>query len=144
LRCQHESELRAEIEAWSAQRTVVEVNRVLGEAGIPVAPIRNVQQALESDQAAFRGLLSEVPGNAGRAGRTLRLPSQPVKFSAYAANRVSAAPRLGEHTDEILGAYGFDNMRIGELRTQGVFGREAANSASFDHSIVLKKEPDHA
>ncbi|HZZ09525.1 MAG TPA: CoA transferase [Paraburkholderia sp.] len=141
LRCRHESELRAQIEAWSAPRTVAEVNRILGDAGIPVAPIRNVQQALESDQAAFRGLLRDVPGH---AGRSLRLPSQPVKFSAYAGNRVSAPPQLGEHTDEILGAHGFDAVHIAELRMQGVFGRDAANSAAFAQTTALKQETDHA
>jgi CoA:oxalate CoA-transferase len=145
-RCEHEAELRACVEAWSSQRSVAEVNRILGAAGIPVAPIRNVQQALESEQAAFRGLLTEVPRANGLAGPTLRLPSQPVKFSAYGGNRVTAAPRLGQHTAEILHTFGLDAARIAELRRQGVFGRngDAANSAQFARSDELAKESDRA
>jgi CoA:oxalate CoA-transferase len=145
-RCLHEADLRACVEAWSAHRSVAEVNRILGAAGIPVAPIRNVQQALESDQATYRGLLTDVPRADGRANHALRLPSQPVKFSAYGGNRVTAAPRLGEHTVEILHTFGLDAARIGELRLQGVFGRDhaAANSAQFTHSDAFNKETDHA
>ncbi|MEZ0603325.1 CaiB/BaiF CoA transferase family protein [Paraburkholderia sp. IW21] len=143
-RCLHEADLRACIEAWSSQRSVAEVNRILGAAGIPVAPIRNVQQALESEQAKVRSLLTELPRGTGREKPPLRLPSQPVKFSAYGANRVTAAPRLGEHTVEILHGLHLDATRIAELRMQGALGREAANSAQFAQPDALNKETDHA
>ncbi|MFM0505845.1 CaiB/BaiF CoA transferase family protein [Paraburkholderia caffeinilytica] len=143
-RCLHEAELRACIEAWSSQRSVAEVNRILGAAGVPVAPIRNVQQALESEQAAVRSLLTEVPGSASREGRAQRLPSQPVKFSAYGANRVSVAPQLGEHTTEILHALGLDAARIAELRMQGALGRAPADRAQSPLPNVSNTETDHA
>ncbi|MGF6599278.1 CoA:oxalate CoA-transferase [Paraburkholderia sp. GAS448] len=141
-RCRFEADLRASIEAWSAERTVDEVNRVLGAAGIPVAPIRNVQQALESDHAAFRGLLTDVPHN---DGRPMRLPSQPVKFSAYDRNRVTSAPGLGEHTEPVLKALGLTAGRIGELRASGALGRDvsAAATAATTES-ELTKEKHHA
>ena len=106
-RCRFESDLRAMLENWSATRTVAEVNAVLGAAGIPVAPIRNVKEALESEHATHRRLLTEVPGT---DGGTVRLPSQPVKFSAYGANRVTPAPALGQHTGAILAAHDFSNF----------------------------------
>jgi CoA:oxalate CoA-transferase len=119
-RCRFEADLRAAIEAWSCQHSVAEVNVILGAAGIPVAPIRTVQQALESEHAVFRGLLDEVP----RAhAKPLRLPSQPVKFSACDRNRVTRAPSLAEHTDAILQTcLGFGQERIAELRMLGAFG----------------------
>ncbi|MBB3008986.1 CaiB/BaiF CoA transferase family protein [Cupriavidus alkaliphilus] len=107
-RCRFEPALRAGLEAWSSGLTVAEVNRVLGAAGIPVAPIRNVRQALESEQAVHRGLLTEV---AGPDGSTLRLPSQPVKFSGYGPNRVAPAPELGQHTGAILAAHEFSKEK---------------------------------
>ncbi|MFM0339327.1 CoA transferase [Paraburkholderia fungorum] len=146
-RCQHETDLRVCIEAWSSRRPVAEVNRILGEAGIPVAPIRNLQQALESEQATHRALLTEVPrriGRTGHEGPALRLPSQPVKFSGYDANRVSAAPQLGEHSTEILQGLGLDAAQIAELCRQGALGREAAHGAPIAHSEALHKEADHA
>ncbi|QUN30148.1 CoA transferase [Cupriavidus sp. KK10] len=119
-RCRFEGDLCAVLEAWSASFSVAEVNRLLSEAGIPVAPIRNVKEALESDHAAHRGLLTEV---AEAEGGTVRLPSQPVKFSGYGANRVTPAPALGQHTEAILA--------------------ELANAATA-HPQVFSKEKQHA
>ena len=123
-RLRFEADLRASIETWSSVRTVDEVNRILGAAGVPVAPIRNVKQALESDHATFRRLLTEVP----RAdGRPVTLISQPVKFSAYDANRVTPAPALGEHAASILTELGFDALRIEALRANGALGSDTNN-----------------
>ena len=36
------------------------------------------------------------------------------------AEPLTAAPRLGEHTDEILGSLGYDVERIAELRSRDV------------------------
>lgn len=140
-RCRNEADLRASIEAWSSHHTVEQVNRILGAAGIPVAPIRNVQQALESDHAAFRGLLTEAPRH-GRA--SIRLPSQPVKFSAYDANRMTAAPALGEHTERVLQAMGLSDERIGELRANGALGREPNASTPTAATTNEGKEKQHA
>ena len=126
LRSRHEAELRAVIEAWSAARTVDDVNHVLGTAGIPVAPIRNLQQALDSDHAVHRGLLTDVQREVQRAAR---LPSQPVKFSAYACNRVSLAPALGEHADALLQQLGYEADDIASLRERGAFGVPVADSS---------------
>ncbi|WP_109477992.1 CoA transferase [Paraburkholderia sp. C35] len=132
-RCQHESALRETIEAWSSTLSVDEVNCALGAAGVPVAPIRNLQQALESEHAAHRAVLTEVKRD---AKPTTRVPSQPVKFSAYASNCVQSAPALGEHADALLQQLGYDAEDIAVLRERGAFGAEAIN--------VATKERDHA
>ncbi len=122
-RCHHEADLRAVIETWSSTRTVDEVNRILGAAGIPVAPIRNLQQALDSEHAAHRGLLTDVPRD---DGSVMRMPSQPVKFSAYGANCVSPAPALGEHAQALLQRLGYDAQDLASLRERGAFGMAAS------------------
>jgi CoA:oxalate CoA-transferase len=120
LRAANEPALRAYIEQWSASLTVEQVTQILEAAAIPVAPIWSVKQALASEQSMSRGFLSEVddpklPG--------LRLPSQPIKFSAFDNNQVTRAPRLGEHTDETLrDLLGLAENKIAELRALGVFG----------------------
>jgi CoA:oxalate CoA-transferase len=74
-------------------------------------------------------LLREPPSG----GRAQRLPSQPVKFSAYAGNRVTRAPALGEHTSAILrGQLGMNANQIEALQRLGAFGNTA------------QKESDHA
>ncbi|GAC1317596.1 MAG: CaiB/BaiF CoA-transferase family protein [Collimonas sp.] len=120
LRAVNEPALRACIEAWSGSLEMEEVNRILEAAAIPVAPIWNIRQALTSEQSMFRGFLTatddpKLPG--------LQLPSQPIKFSAFQGNRVTRAPRLGEHTDQTLRELlGMAETKILELRAAGVFG----------------------
>ena len=120
LRAAHESELRAIIQAWSSSLEGAQVIERLEAAAIPAAPIWNVRQALASEQSVFRGVLtdtsdSRLPG--------LQLPSQPIKFSAFGHNRVTRAPRLGEHTDQALHELlGLAHDRIAELRAAGTFG----------------------
>ncbi len=98
-RSTHEPLLREAIESWSNQWSIEEVTRKFEEAQVPVAPIWNVGQALQSDTCRERGFLTPVddpvlPG--------LHLPSQPLKFSAYPKQSVERAPRLGEHTEQTL------------------------------------------
>lgn len=120
LRSGNEPALRAYIEDWSAGLTVQEVASALERAAIPCAPIWNVRQALGSEQSVFRGFLSSVE-DARLPG--LQLPSQPIRFSAYPSNRVTRAPGLGEHTDEVLrDLLGLAESRIAELRAAGAFG----------------------
>ena len=120
LRAANETELRRRIEAWSLALPVAQVCAELDAAGVPAAPIWNTRQAVESEQAADRGLFTPVeddrlPG--------LRLPSQPIRFSAYAANQVASAPELGADTEQILvDVLGIAVPRLRELRELGVFG----------------------
>ena len=145
VRCDHEAALRERIEAWSRARTVMEVNEALSEAGIPVAPIQSVRAALESEQARERGLLTEA--SAGD-GKTVRLPRQPVKFSAYPLTRTTRAPRLGEHTLSVLaGRLGLEAAEIAALRDAGAIGVEDAlppASRPTAKENEVKEEKDHA
>jgi CoA:oxalate CoA-transferase len=120
LRAAHEAALREAIEAWSQRLSVDEAVIALERAGIPAAPLWNIAQALASPQALARTVLRPIddermPG--------LRLPTQPVRFARSAANGVQPAPRLGQHTESVLGALlGCTERRIAELRAAGVFG----------------------
>lgn len=120
-RSDNEAALRTCIESWSESHSVAEVNARLSDAGIPVAPIQNISEALESEQACERGLLIETTA---ADGSTVRLPRQPVQFSAWPATRTTRAPKLGEHTQAVLGQHlGLDSARIAALRADGVLGK---------------------
>ena len=125
-RSAREPELRAAIEAWAAGHSVDRVVEIIEQAGVPVAPIWNIGQALESPQAVARNLLQPVdderlPG--------LRLPVQPVRFGGSAPSQPTRAPALGEHTHELLGSLlGLSLERLAELRDAGVLG-SAPNSS---------------
>ncbi|RQS76957.1 CoA transferase [Burkholderia sp. Bp8963] len=127
-RCAHESVLRACIEQWAGSHSVAEVNAALSGAGIPVAPIQSVREALDSEHARVRGLLVEAPAS---DGATVRLPAQPVKFSAYSGTRTTRAPRLGEHTRAVLErVLGLAPAQVAALAQAGVVHAEAEPAPS--------------
>ncbi|OXJ09322.1 CaiB/BaiF CoA transferase family protein [Burkholderia sp. HI2500] len=133
-RCEHEAALRACIEQWAATRSVADVNASLSAAGIPVAPIRSVRQALESEQARVRRLLVETTA---ADGSTIRLPVQPLKFSAYPGTRTTRAPQLGEHTREVLERMlGLDDAAIAALAKASVV-HAAADAVDASAAVTL-------
>ncbi|MCA1005201.1 CoA transferase [Rhodococcus hoagii] len=100
LRTENEPALRKEIEAWAAGRTVAEVLDLLDAAGLAGSEVWDVQQALGSDQARYRGVVEtfEHP----KAG-TVSYVRQPVVFGDSARPAVRRSPLLDEHHDEVLG-----------------------------------------
>lgn len=98
-RLAHEAELRALIEEWTTARPAAEAVAALVEAGVPAAQVQNLAEALASDQVAARPVLQNVTHSA--LGQ-LAVPEQPARFLGTPRGGVRPAPRLGEHTAEIL------------------------------------------
>jgi len=98
-RSANEPALRDHIEAWSGQRTSADVEASLSAAGIPVAPIQNLAEAINSDQSRDRQLFRE-------SSLGFPVPEQPAHFSGSIRGRSVPVPALGEHTDEILADLG--------------------------------------
>ncbi len=125
-RSAREPELRAAIEAWAGQHQVADVVAQIDAAGVPVAPIWDIGQALNSPQALARGLLQPVdderlPG--------LRLPTQPVRFGGAAPGRATRAPAFGDHSRQVLTSLlGWGMGGLAELRVLGVFGQPAQDA----------------
>jgi crotonobetainyl-CoA:carnitine CoA-transferase CaiB-like acyl-CoA transferase len=115
-RTKHEPELRVLITAWSGERTVDEAVGVLEEAGVPASPILSVAEALESEHVAERGLITTADHPVAGA---IPLVRQPVRFSQCPPGPVAPPPTLGQHTDEVLGAF-LDADEIAALRRDGV------------------------
>lgn len=92
------SKVMARIESWTAARTVEECLRVIGGAGVPIAPYRTVREAIAQPQLAHRESLATVRDGAGE----YRVPNLPFKFSAGRIEARAHVPALGEHTQEVL------------------------------------------
>jgi crotonobetainyl-CoA:carnitine CoA-transferase CaiB-like acyl-CoA transferase len=93
--------------------------RELAAAGIPAGPVLSPQQALEDEQAAAMGWFKPVADYPGLP-RPAPVPDLPLRFSGSTTGIRHRPPRLGEHTDEILGELGYDAAQVAELRRQGV------------------------
>jgi crotonobetainyl-CoA:carnitine CoA-transferase CaiB-like acyl-CoA transferase len=91
--------------------------RVLAEHDIPAAPVQTVPQFMEDPAVHHHGLLREYQHP--EVGR-LRMLGQPLVFSESPTEDPGPPPTLGQHTDEVLGALGYDRSAIADLRTRGI------------------------
>ena len=117
-RQRNQEALRSLIEAWTSTRSVEEVTDLLEQAGVPAAPIYNLEQALATPHAKHRQLLKTV--NHPIAGSFDVLP-QPVLFSGAGPADSYVAPTLGQHTDSVLSAeLGLTAAQIEGLKARGI------------------------
>ena len=88
-RTRHEPQLRAAIEAWTAQHSVEHLCDGLLEAGVPSSPVWDLAEAASSEHARVRQLQFQPPGAA------VPCVPQPVFFNGHKPHAITAAPRLG-------------------------------------------------
>ncbi len=102
-----------EVEAMVAQYDREELLELLDEAGVPVSPVNSVDQALRDPQTANRTVLKRMSHPMLGEIDSLGLP---LEFSRLTSAIRRHAPRLGEHTDEVLAELGYSVERIVGLR----------------------------
>ncbi len=88
----------------------------LEAAGVPCGPIRDYAEAFASPQAQARAMTVSVDHPV--LGR-LQSIGTPIKMSRTPLDPARRAPMLGEHTDEVLGAAGYSEDEIEQLRGAG-------------------------
>jgi crotonobetainyl-CoA:carnitine CoA-transferase CaiB-like acyl-CoA transferase len=114
-RKRHRDELRAEIERALALRPAKEWEELLNAAGVPAGRVLDVTETLGLPQIRDRGLVHEVElgeRSARVLGAGLHVDDRPL-------GPAGPPPRLGQHTDELLGELGFDPARIAALHAEG-------------------------
>jgi crotonobetainyl-CoA:carnitine CoA-transferase CaiB-like acyl-CoA transferase len=109
-----------ELRSTFALHKVSDLQSKLDAAGVPNGPINNLKQVFEMPQAQHRGLRIDLPRSDGVAVAGVR---NPIRLSATPVEHRSAAPKLGEHTDQVLSDWlGTDAEEIAQLRASGAFG----------------------
>lgn len=98
-RAQHMDELDGIISAWSEKRERWDLVQGLLEAHVPCAPVLSLPEVAEDEHLKARGMLREVEHpDFGR----VTVPGSPIRLSDSPLECVTPAPRLGEHTEEVL------------------------------------------
>ncbi len=88
-------------------RTTQEWLDMLRELGIPVAPLRSTDELFDNAQLNDIGFFEKIESDYG----TLTYPGVPTWFSATPGKVAGPAPRLGEHTAEVLGEVGLPRVK---------------------------------
>ncbi|HET6743088.1 MAG TPA: CaiB/BaiF CoA-transferase family protein [Kribbella sp.] len=114
----HRAELREELEKTLSEQPAAYWDELLGESGVPVAPVLTVPETLALPQLAERQLLHTVEMPDGR-DRELRVLGSSVHVDGSPVGPSTRPPRLGEHTEAILADLGYTPEQIAELRSQG-------------------------
>lgn len=106
------------IAAWVAERTVDEVVELLVEAGVPVAPVYDLDGVLANEHARAREMFVKVEHPV--LGETT-MPGFHIKFSETKGDLTTPAPLLGQHNEEVLTQIlGYSKEQVKELRKEGV------------------------
>jgi crotonobetainyl-CoA:carnitine CoA-transferase CaiB-like acyl-CoA transferase len=84
----------------------------LDAADVPCAPILRRSEIIHNEQVVARGLIAELdqPG----VGR-IRQPKPAARFERNEAVIAGPAPRIGEHSREVLAELGYDERAIDKM-----------------------------
>jgi len=104
LRHRNRKALASTIESVTSTRSVEHWLDVLGEAGVPCAPIQDFGQVFSDPHLLARHYFWDAPHP--KVGPVRQLGS-PMRFSRTPVRRDTAGPLLGEDTAELLAELGF-------------------------------------
>ena len=84
---------------------------------VPVGVINDIGRALAEPQVLARDMLVTIPH---AQNPDFRMVGSPVKLSDTPVEYKRPAPRLGEHTEQVLSTLGLDAAKLAELKEKGI------------------------
>ncbi|MFC6990062.1 CaiB/BaiF CoA transferase family protein [Haloplanus sp. GCM10025708] len=116
-RVENMDELEEVLSAEFRERTTDEwVDLLADERGLPVGPVYDVPQALESEQTEARGVMREIEHP---ALGTVPVIEHPLNYDRAESGFEGAPPLLGEDTEAVLQELGYTEEDIEALRAEG-------------------------
>ena len=114
----HRAWLNAEIEKRLMRNTSDYWIETLNAAGVACGRINNLKEVFEEPQVKHLGILKRVTSK--HLGEQA-LMGQPVTLTRTPSTIARAAPRRGEHTEEILTEIGYDSDALSRMKAAGVY-----------------------
>jgi formyl-CoA transferase len=111
--------VRPGIEAWAANKTMVEACMELNAKGVASGPCNGPEHILRDAHVRDHAMIVEVPRP--DSDEPLLVVGNPIKLSGSGEAPPARWPRLGEHTDALLHQeLGLRDPEIADLRKRGV------------------------
>ncbi|WP_454753122.1 CaiB/BaiF CoA transferase family protein [Cupriavidus necator] len=92
--------LNPHIDAWLATRTRAEAVEALREGGVPASAVNDIADVFECPHVAARQMLMTLQDPAWGA---IQVAGNPIKMSETPEPEAGLPPRLGQHTESVLG-----------------------------------------
>jgi crotonobetainyl-CoA:carnitine CoA-transferase CaiB-like acyl-CoA transferase len=112
-RVEHRDALEAELDPEFAARGTAAVLDRLDEHDVPASDVRDMADVFEDPQVRARGMVASVEHPT--AG-TVSTPGSPMFLSRTPTSVRRHPPLLGEHTEEVLAEYGYEDADLAALR----------------------------
>lgn len=110
------AELTAMLRQEFARRGRKDIISSMDAAGVPCGPINSVAEVFDDPQVQARGMLMHLPH---ATGVDVPQVASPMRFADAALPLRDAPPLLGQHSEAILTALGYDRAAIEALRETG-------------------------
>ena len=101
------------IAAWTRERSLAAVLETMERAQVPAGRIYSAADIAADPHFAARGMIQEIVAG---DGEPLKVPGIVPKLTATPGAIRSPAPKLGEHTEQVLQELGYDAAAIAQLR----------------------------
>ena len=90
---------------------------IFNKGGVPCGPIYRMDEVFADPQVKHMQVRAEVAHP--RLGK-IGLINQPIKLSRTPAKLVTATPERGQHTEEVLGEFGYSKSDVDEFKSKGI------------------------
>ncbi|MEM1075524.1 MAG: CoA transferase [Pseudomonadota bacterium] len=113
--------LRDELVAAFKTRSAQEWEETLSAASVPAGRLRSIDEILAEDHIAVRGLTSAI--EIEEYDRPIHIPAMTFKANGQNHANTRTPSQLGQDTEQVLRAAGFDERELGDLRAAGAIAQ---------------------
>lgn len=125
-------EVRKRLDDAFASHELEDIEEVLASRGVGFGGVNNDEAVARDPQVVSRGVITEVAGTDG-----LRVVKQPIRFDDYSGEVHKRAPRLGEHTRDVLVEIGFSAADIDDYISSGATVPEPTVNSDENKEVTV-------